>query len=101
MKILALQKIYFQKILAIFHHVFKYQENTVAYEKEFGRFEIRAVYPDYLTIENINLLSGRLINQPDVIECREVAVISTDIRDVIFKNKNPIGKYLKLVDFQC
>ncbi len=74
-------------------------ENIVAYGKEFGRFEIRTVFPDYLIIENIEMKEGRFINKIDIDETRKVAVISTDICDVLFKNENPIGKYIKANGF--
>ncbi len=74
--------------------------NIVSYGKEYGPFEIRTVYPDYLIIENIVMKDGRYINDIDIKDTRKVAVISTDVRKALFKDKNPIGQYIRQMVFQ-
>jgi putative ABC transport system permease protein len=74
-------------------------ENRLNYGKESGRFEIRTVYPDYQEIENIEMKDGRFINNIDINENRKIAVISTDVRDALFKDKNPIGDYIQANGF--
>jgi putative ABC transport system permease protein len=73
--------------------------NIVSYGKENGPFEIRTVYPDYLIIENIVMKDGRYINDLDIKDTRKVAVISTDVRKALFKDKNPIGEYVQANGF--
>jgi putative ABC transport system permease protein len=73
--------------------------NIVSYGKEYGPFEIRTVYPDYLIIENIVMKDGRYINDLDIKDTRKVAVISTDVRKALFKDKNPIGEYVQANGF--
>ena len=74
-------------------------ENRVDYEKKSGKFEIRTVYPDYCDIENIIMKDGRFINKKDIDETRKISVISTDVRDELFKGIDPIGKYVKANGF--
>ena len=73
--------------------------NIISYKQKSAPFEIRTVYPDYLTIENIIMKDGRYINQTDIKETRKVATISTDVRDALFKDKNPIGEYINANGF--
>lgn len=69
-------------------------DNLIAYNGEYAFFEIRTSLPDYNTIEYINTLEGRFLNQRDMDEHRKVAVISTEVRDFLFKKENPMGKYI-------
>jgi putative ABC transport system permease protein len=74
-------------------------ENRVNFGKESGLFEIRTVYPDYCDIENIIMKDGRYINLIDIKETRKIAVISTNVRKTLFKDKNPIGEYVQANGF--
>lgn len=70
-------------------------DNVVNYGSEYGLFEIRTAMPDYDKIEYIRTLEGRYINEKDSKEFRKVAAISTDVRNFLFKGKNPIGEYIR------
>lgn len=70
-------------------------ENILSYGSEYGLFEIRTSLPSYNTIEYIETLDGRFLNQRDIDEFRKVAVISTEVRDFLFKKENPMGKYVQ------
>ncbi len=74
-------------------------QNKVSYKKESGSFEIRAVYPDYIDLESASLVKGRLLNPLDLKEARKVAIISTEMVKTLFKDKNPIGEYVKANGF--
>jgi putative ABC transport system permease protein len=65
-----------------------------------AQFEIRTVYPDFRAIKNIEMKEGRYVNKVDIEKTRKVATISTDVKDVLFKNKNPIGEYINASGFQ-
>jgi putative ABC transport system permease protein len=73
--------------------------NIIAYKQRSAPFEIRTVYPDYLIIENIVMKDGRYVNMRDINETRKIAAISTDVRDALFKDKNPIGEYINANGF--
>lgn len=67
-------------------------DNILTYGSEYGYFDIRSTYPEYEKIEYINVLEGRFVNDRDMTEFRKVACISTDVRDFLFKEEDPMGK---------
>jgi len=71
-------------------------DGQITYKKEYGNFDIRSVHPDYQAIEKITMVEGRYINKTDIEEQRKIAIISTDVKDALFKEENPIGKYIKI-----
>jgi putative ABC transport system permease protein len=67
-----------------------------AYGKEYGSFETSTCYPALKDMENISIQTGRFINEMDIREFRKVVVIGDEIRKALFKDEDPIGKYLKI-----
>lgn len=69
---------------------------TLSYGKEYGSYGLRGVNEAYRLIENVKIVPGfgRFINSPDMKECRKVMLISKRMKEVLFKDKNPIGEYL-------
>jgi putative ABC transport system permease protein len=67
-----------------------------AYGKEYGSFETSTCYPSLKEMENIAISSGRFINEMDIREFRKVVVIGDEIRKALFKEEDPIGKYVKI-----
>jgi len=67
-----------------------------AYGKEYGSFETSTCYPVLKEMENISVNSGRFINEMDMQEFRKVVVIGDEIRKALFKEEEPIGKYIKI-----
>lgn len=72
--------------------------DTIAYNKQYGSWTAAGVSPDFKSISNVKILNnmGRFINEIDMTEMRKVIVINSDIQKVLFKNENPIGKYVVL-----
>jgi len=70
--------------------------NQVTYNNETHSFGIRNVHPDYEYIEALTITDGRYINHLDITHHRKVAVISTLVRDILFKEESTegIGKYI-------
>lgn len=71
-------------------------DGVLSYKGQYGTFEIRSVFPDYLEIENIKMIEGRFVNNMDIEKIRKVVTISTDVKKFFFKDKDPIGDYLYL-----
>jgi putative ABC transport system permease protein len=72
-----------------------WQNNTVSYKKEYGNFDIIACHPGYGYYETLEVLSGRFINEDDIKDFRKVVVISTIVRDALFKGgEDPMGKFI-------
>ena len=70
--------------------------NQVTYNNEVHSFGIRNVHPDYRHIEALKITQGRYVNHLDLKERRKVTVISTLVRDILFKDQadEAIGKYI-------
>lgn len=70
--------------------------NNVSYQNKAGNFQVMGDYPQILKISPMDIIQGRFINQLDVEDKRKVTVIGTYVRDVLFKNENPINKNVKI-----
>ena len=72
------------------------QTVTLSYGEEYGTWRLDGVSPDVMYINNLNVKSGngRFVNQMDVKNRRKVIVVSTEMRDILFKGADPLGKYV-------
>jgi putative ABC transport system permease protein len=68
--------------------------SRVSYKNNYGDFDLQAIHPGHQTIEAIQLQEGRLLNNFDIKEYRKVAVIGKLLKEQIFKDEDPIGKYM-------
>jgi len=66
------------------------------YKNEYGSFETSSCHPALLEMEKVNIVSGRFINDLDMTDFRKVIVIGENIRKALFKDEDPMGKYVKL-----
>jgi len=60
------------------------------------------IYPDYSKINGIKIMDGqgRLLNEMDMKEKRKVVLINKRLREVLYKDENPIGKMLLINDLR-
>lgn len=68
--------------------------SNVTYKKESGDFGIRTVHPDHQYIEKTRTIVGRFINDIDINEKRKVASIGSLVKKTLFKDEDPMGKYI-------
>jgi len=62
-----------------------------------GQFQIFGDYPVFDSIDPVNLLQGRFINELDVKEKRKVVVIGQRVKELLFeKNENPVDQYIQI-----
>ena len=66
------------------------------YKNEYGSFNTSSCHPALKDMEKVNITSGRFINDLDMTDFRKVIVIGENIRKALFKEEDPLGKYLKL-----
>lgn len=66
------------------------------YKNEYGSFETSSCHPALLGMEKVNVTAGRFINDLDMSDFRKVIVIGDNIKKALFKDEDPIGKYVKL-----
>jgi putative ABC transport system permease protein len=67
---------------------------SINYKNEKGSFLVRSVEKDHHVLENLKVISGRFLNEVDVNEARKVAVIGKPVQEALFKDEDPIGKYM-------
>lgn len=65
-------------------------------------FSVRSVHPDHQVLENTTIEQGRYINERDINLYRKVAVIGQLVKEEVFPNSNPLGKYIQIggISFQ-
>lgn len=73
-----------------------WQNNTISYNKEYGNFDIIACHPDYGYYETIDITGGRFINEEDIRDFRKSVVIGKPVKEALFKDEDPIGKYIQV-----
>ncbi|MCL2167760.1 MAG: ABC transporter permease [Lentimicrobiaceae bacterium] len=67
----------------------------VTYRKRNVEMQLQAVVPKYLEFENIEMQTGRFINDIDMKEQRKVAVLADKDALVLFDNEDPLGKQIQ------
>lgn len=70
--------------------------NNVSYKTISGSFGVMGDYPAISHVTPMDMLKGRFINQNDINDKRKVAVIGTNVRDVLFGDEDPINKNIKI-----
>ncbi len=73
-----------------------WQQRNLTYKSEYGTYDIIGVHPGTKQLENVSLESGRFISELDVKQDRKSVAISYVVRDALFKDEDPIGKYMKI-----
>jgi len=68
--------------------------NNISYRKRNVDISLRAVVPKFQNFENIDLTSGRFINDLDMKENRKVAVIADKDALVLFDHDDPLEKQI-------
>ena len=70
--------------------------SEVVFGGETGNFQIRTVHPGHQYIEKTLTIKGRFLNETDIKEKRKVASIGTLVQKTIFKDVDPINKYIQV-----
>ncbi len=79
-------------------------DTRINFGPEQGTFDVRGVFPNYAFIEKTIVTQGRYLNDKDLNERRRVALVGTEIINVLFTNSadprirklNPIGQYIQI-----
>lgn len=67
---------------------------SINYKNEKGNYLVRSCQPDHAKLEKCNIISGRFLNDMDIKEARKVAVIGKPVQEALFKEEDPLGKYV-------
>jgi putative ABC transport system permease protein len=73
-----------------------YGEFSVRYRDRHAAFDILGAHPDQRFLEKTLMTSGRYLNDRDISERRKVAVIGDLVRSALFREEDPIGKYVEI-----
>lgn len=68
----------------------------LSYKKEHAGFLVRACAPQHYLLEKAQILKGRFINEIDFNEYRKVCVMGINVQETLFKNEDPIDKYINV-----
>lgn len=66
----------------------------LSYKNEHAGFLVRPCAPEHAILERAKILKGRFINELDFNELRKVCVIGLPVQKTLFKNEDPIGKFI-------
>jgi len=72
------------------------RSTRVRYKGESDNYSSRAVAPAHQFIEKTIIMKGRFINEDDVANKTKNVVIGRLVANDLFKNEDPIGKYLEM-----
>lgn len=73
-----------------------WQSSILSYGEEYGSWTLQGVTDEFIFINNLTVdQGGRFINKMDMEDRRKVIIISDDIKKVLFKDEDPIGKMVK------
>jgi len=75
----------------------------VNYKTQQGSYRIEGANGDQQFIENQDMVSGRFLNEADLVQKNKVAIIGQQMKMDLFKEEDPIGKMIMLnnnVNFQ-
>jgi putative ABC transport system permease protein len=70
--------------------------SLTSYEQNITYPQIKGVLPDYFNVKIIKTDEGRLLNVLDNKEYRRVAMIGSQVADVLFPKEKPIGKSINI-----
>ena len=76
--------------------IFSIWGGAVSYKDQSGNYRVEGAYPDQQFIENETMVSGRFINQSDLMQSSKVAVIGHQMKKDLFKNSDPIGEQIDI-----
>ncbi len=69
---------------------------VLTYGKESGSYQVYGSFPSYQVLENNTLTTGRFINISDLDNSEKNMVIGQRIKLDLFKDEDPIGKYVQV-----
>jgi putative ABC transport system permease protein len=69
---------------------------TLKYKNETSSYTIRACLPEHGYLERVVMLQGHFINKIDIAEYRKVCVLGLPVKEVLFKDEDPMNKFIEV-----
>jgi putative ABC transport system permease protein len=71
--------------------------SNISYKNEYGAWDVITVHPGTQYLEEVEILSGRFVNDYDIKRARKAVAISDIIRDVLFKDSTKVlGEFINV-----
>lgn len=86
----------FPQIISVTSEVHLENVNSIRYKGNMGTFEVKGIDRNYNKIKILETSDGRSFNKIDYQEKRRVTVIGSQVKEELFKNEDPIGKYISI-----
>ncbi|MBK8845116.1 MAG: ABC transporter permease [Bacteroidetes bacterium] len=71
-----------------------WNSKPMTYKNRHASFTVRSCMPDHDYLENATIIKGRFINDIDIKDYRKVCCIGEPVRDELFKDEDPIDKFI-------
>lgn len=71
-----------------------WESKVLSYKNEHAGFIVRPCAPDHDFLEQAKVIKGRFINEIDMNEFRKVCVIGLPVEKTLFKEEDPINKFI-------
>lgn len=77
-------------------------QGVISYKNQYGTFDAVPVHPGTKKLEEVEILEGRFINNRDIREKNKITIISTIVKQELFKDSKALGTFIKIngVPFQ-
>jgi putative ABC transport system permease protein len=77
-------------------------QGIISYKNQYGNFDAVPVHPGTKKLEEVEVLEGRFINDRDIKERNKITIISTIVKQELFKDARALGTFIKIngVPFQ-
>lgn len=74
----------------------------ISYRNQYGTFEAIPVHPGTKQLEEVTILEGRFINNWDISDKNKIVIISSIVKQELFKEAKALGEFIKVngVPFQ-
>ncbi len=69
-------------------------KSVMQFKENYGVFEMCSCHPDESIVKQTIIDQGRFINQIDIDQFRKTVAITSAVKDALFKNEDPLGKYI-------
>ncbi|MCD8176800.1 MAG: ABC transporter permease [Tannerellaceae bacterium] len=75
-----------------------YHNFDITYGEEYNSYSVQGVHPTKALIDNVEMHAGkgRFINDVDIQEKRKVVVISPQMQETLFRQIDPVGKWVQI-----
>jgi putative ABC transport system permease protein len=70
------------------------EKSVMHYKENYGVFYMGSCHPAQKIVDQITVIEGRFINQIDIDQIRKTAAIDNFVKDALFKNEDPLGKFI-------